>query len=71
MFKRKEEINERNITAIVTMNGKTNLLGAKIVIGRGGHSPIDADKTIDMTAATSAQSADNSDNSQHPKVPAS
>jgi len=69
MFKRKGIVNERDLAAIVTMNGKTSLKGAKIVIGRGGHSPIDADKAIDMTAATSAQSADSPDDSKRPKAP--
>jgi len=70
MFKRKRDINEGNLIAIVTMNGKTNLLGARIVIGRGGHPPIGADRNVDTTVATSAQSADNSDGSRHPKAPA-
>jgi len=63
MYKRKGDVDEKNLTAIVTMNEKTDLSEAKIVIGGGGHSPSEAGKT-DLTAATPAHPADTSNISQ-------
>jgi hypothetical protein len=59
MYKRKGDVDEESLKSVVTMNEKTDLSGAKIVIGGGGHSPSGAVKLSDPTVAASAHPADN------------
>ena len=67
MYKRKGAIDEENLKSIVTMNEKTDISEAKIVIGGGGHSPGGAVKPSSPAVATSAHPADTLNISQSGK----
>jgi 2-polyprenyl-3-methyl-5-hydroxy-6-metoxy-1,4-benzoquinol methylase len=62
LFKRKEDLSENKLYAILKSNTKNDVSNAKIVVGDGGQSIVEANNIVDPTAATSARPIDNSIN---------
>jgi hypothetical protein len=54
LFKMKKEFDEKKTLNIITNRNKTDILGAKIMIGAGGKSSSEASKNTDSTVANSA-----------------
>jgi len=67
MYKRQGGIEKEKLINIITNREKTNVSKAKIIVGAGGYSGVEASINADPTVATSAQ-ADNINISQSLKM---